>query len=59
VHIDWTHEILQEGVEKAYAFLLRHFKLAENVPPRYLTRKVDRRLPGKGNSNSHGARPVY
>ena len=21
--------------------------------------KVDRRLPGKGNSNSHGARPVY
>ena len=24
-----------------------------------LTRKVDGRLPGKGNSNSHGARPVY
>jgi len=23
------------------------------------TRKVDVRLPGKGNSNSHGARPVY
>jgi len=23
------------------------------------TRKVDIRLPGKGNSNSHGARPVY
>ena len=22
-------------------------------------RKVDIRLPGKGNSNSHGARPVY
>jgi len=22
-------------------------------------RKVDVRLPGKGNSNSHGARPVY
>ena len=22
------------------------------------TRKVDARLPGKGNSNSHGARPV-
>ena len=24
-----------------------------------LTKKVDIRLPGKGNSNSHGARPVY
>ena len=23
------------------------------------TRKVDIRLSGKGNSNSHGARPVY
>jgi len=23
------------------------------------TRKEDVRLPGKGNSNSHGARPVY
>ena len=22
-------------------------------------RKVDIRLPGKGDSNSHGARPVY
>jgi hypothetical protein len=22
-------------------------------------RKVDSRLPGTGNSNSHGARPVY
>ena len=24
-----------------------------------LLRKVDTRLPGKGNSNSRGARPVY
>jgi len=24
-----------------------------------VTRKVDVRLPGKGNSNSHGARPVH
>ena len=24
-----------------------------------LARKVDVRLPGKGNSNSHGARPVH
>jgi len=23
------------------------------------SRKVDIRLPGKGDSNSHGARPVY
>ena len=31
-------------------------------PPRQLApvlRKVDVRLPGKGNSNSHGARPVH
>ena len=26
---------------------------------RHLFRKVDVRLPGKGNSNSHGARPVH
>ena len=25
----------------------------------YGARKVDIRLPGKGNSNSHGARPVH
>ena len=25
----------------------------------HVTRKVDVRLPGKGNSNSHGARPVH
>ena len=25
----------------------------------HLRRKVDVRLPGKGNSNSHGARPVH
>ena len=31
--------------------------LVHEVPPP--TRKVDRRLPGKGNSSSHGARPVY
>ena len=24
-----------------------------------LTKKVDIRLPGKGNSDSHGARPVH
>ena len=29
-------------------------------PPRAMpARKVDVRLPGKGNSNSHGARPVH
>jgi len=27
--------------------------------PRTCFRKVDIRLPGKGNSNFHGARPVY
>jgi hypothetical protein len=30
--------------------------LAERVK---VVRKVDIRLPGKGNSNSYGARPVY
>ena len=25
----------------------------------HLARKVDARLPGKGDSNSHGARPVH
>ena len=25
----------------------------------FTSKKVDIRLPGKGNSNSHGARPVY
>jgi hypothetical protein len=28
-------------------------------PIRRAIRKVDIRPPGKGNSNSHGARPVY
>ena len=27
--------------------------------PLVLTRKVDVRLPGNGNANSHGARPVH
>ena len=26
---------------------------------RDLSKKLDVRLPGKGNSNTHGARPVY
>ena len=29
------------------------------ILPFGFTRKVDARLPGKGNSNSHGARPVH
>ena len=37
--------------------------LAPPLPPendkRKGTRKVDIRLPGKGNSNTHGARPVH
>jgi len=27
--------------------------------PQSVSRKVDVRLPGKGHSNSHGARPVH
>ena len=33
--------------------------LSPQVVPASLPRKVDVRLPGKGNSNSHGARPVH
>ena len=29
-----------------------------NLPCSEIVRKVEIRLPGKGNSNSHGARPV-
>jgi len=43
-----------------------HEDHAQLVPPllrlqhvRHLFRKVDVRLPEKGNSNSHGARPVH
>ena len=34
-------------------------KLEAECGKRKGTRKVDIRLPGKENSNSHGARPVY
>ena len=30
-----------------------------NIEEKDEVRKVDVRLPGKGNSNSHGARPVH
>ena len=31
----------------------------ENLHPRYRRRKVDARLPGKGNSNSDDEKPVH
>ena len=34
----------------------RKVAIKVSLPP---TRKIDVRLPGKGNSNSHGERPVY
>ena len=38
----------------------RGFEVLSNVVQEHrLLRKVDVRLPGKGNSNSHGARPVH
>jgi len=40
------------GTGKAYT-------LACKTPIWFRPRKVDVRLPGKGNSNSHGARPVH
>jgi len=39
----------------AVSALREHIIAQVRTPPR----KVDVRLPGKGNSNSHGARPVY
>jgi len=40
--------------------LIRHLLYLWSLPREKfpLTRKVDVRLPEKGNSNSHGARPV-
>ena len=51
---------------RARGSLVRHFRLRTRAPAETLctgenissARKVDVRLPGKGNSNSHGARPV-
>lgn len=41
VHIDWTHEILQQGVASAEAFLQNFFKLSKKpLPPRYVTLDV-------------------
>jgi hypothetical protein len=34
-------------------------RTAQNKDIVLKVRKVDARLPGKGNSNSHGARPVH
>jgi len=45
---------LHEGAEHE----LRRADFAQQHPVRDLW-KVDIRLPGKGKSNSHGARPVY
>jgi len=42
-----------KGGREAVLDLLRHRQLLA------CTRKVDVRLPGKGNSSSHGARPVH
>ena len=39
--------------------LLRKGVNALNCRPESEGRKIDVRLPGKGNSKSHGARPVY
>jgi len=46
------------------AFCMKLLKGVEGVgidatAPLVLTRKVDVRLPGNGNANSHGARPVH
>ena len=44
-------EVLRLNIEGFYNFY--NFEVIKFL------RKVDTRLPGKGNSNSRGARPVY
>jgi len=41
------------------AKLMNFVKSMQFVKLLIVTRNADARLPGKGNSNSHGARPVY
>ena len=36
-----------------------YIRVGRMYQPRAVTRKVDVRLPGKRDSNSHGARPVH
>ena len=48
----------QSRIEIREGRALGGLKFLMSEVPLYLARKVDIRLPGKGNSNSHGARPV-
>jgi len=54
------------GIVTVKAFMPRLPPRANGILKRFVfrqgldrARKVDVRLPGKGNSNYHGARPVY
>jgi len=49
-HLDHPLEALRRGPQEG---------VRGHLPDRNLFGKVDVRLPGKGNSNSHGARPVH
>ena len=57
--------VIQKVVARAEALLPADWdaqavaNLLAGYPPINTHGKVDARLPGKGNSNSHGARPVY
>jgi len=56
------------GITEAWFTLIAHNLMNVSLTHKLITcagqylicpRKVDIRLPGKGNSNFHGARPVY
>ena len=48
-----------EGVREAHPRRREAAKLSSASDNLLVPRKVDVRLPGKGNTNAHGARPVH
>ena len=68
MRLNWTRLEQEQGqiserrgtLDRYDSLLDDHTALAQTQQVRDLyARKVDIRLPGKGNSNSRGARPVY
>ena len=63
--VSWVSCVLRPGrlAPASWRSAVRAGRLPATAParsrPRLSMRKVDIRLPGKGDSNSHGARPVH
>jgi len=51
--------VLRSDVEDCVALLILGVHVEPLLAQQHLPRKVDVRLPGKGDSNSHGARTVH